>query len=1552
MRGSSRAGIVRVPGSGASTVHGGIWNLCFAAITRLRTGLSAFLHTILQACGPKKRPPPGRRWPMPLPYPEVHRGARKGTSEEIQLKLGVNLLVLVLNWLAMGERLVNVEQISLGTPLNRVQWQIIRNLTPLVKTWNAQGAVGPEDMGRAAAKVESIEEVLSSLEEAAVQQPVGISSYNSRERRVRFGWGQDGHPGEVIGQMAAEVEHVAKEVEPHRLRFVDEPTFEASRFLDYDNRQKFLRPLDFARGTEEESILPRVRIRASRESKLELLRTLDSTGRLALVPEEAVVKGFENGLFSIPKDADRDRMVLDARRPNSREQAEKRWIYSLGSTAQLNHFFLEEDEELILHCEDLREYYHCFRVSQQRIARNALKMVVTPKQVEGLQCFSEEMRQHRRLVPCLATLAMGDLNAVAFGQAAHLAVILRGSRLRLSDFIALKLRPSREKIRAGLMIDDFILLETVKKEEAQRIREGENSRGREIVEEVRRAYDEAKLPRHAGKAVEQASEAEFWGLQVDGREGVARPNLKRVIPLAHILLRIVKSGRASVGLLEVISGALCSVFQVRRRLMAMLHEVYAAQKDRRRSEVVQLSTQMKDELMMCIPLMMTAVVDFRLRPSASLIATDASSHAEAAVRTEVGEQRTRELQRYGLQKGLWNRLLSPGKALLRARGEEEVEDEELPDEQYEMHPIWQEVVTSADFRQYGPLRQSDRKEHINLKEISAALAADRRQGEKEPGTYFVHLQDSQVSLACMVKGRSSSWAINKKLRASIPHHVGNNNRAYYGFVRSKLNPADDPTRGVKLRRAEKEEAEWFSELSRGKTEKLDEFLEERGMSIAEMAELPSEDELLEAWDFDVRTAREVRADRGRKRKIKKEQTAEGGREIEKATEAAEITEDGRAEDDAGQERRERTEDVENAEAEIPEAEQKANRAEGLHPEAIEILKRIPAGQFVLREGVKSVEEALCLGPGVLDLFSGARGFAKAVVKRGAPWAVCWDLKHSTLEDVLNPQNKRILRSLLRLGAVRAMAAGPVCASFSTAITPCWRNCEYPGGIPGLNEDQQEKIRNGHEQLALVLELCSICLQMSIHFWVENPDGSWFWKQRGRLSWEKLLATGKLGDYRVDQCRHGTPWRKRTRFRTTTQLAGTKQLCCCTEPHVQLRGRCKAAGMNYTKLAESYPRSLCDFLACAVAADCKWKTKHQRVSPATMARALHCRIGEAKNPGPRINRGPRQDSLLDVQMLEPQTIRLRAQIWTHFSSWADRELGENAVTSLQRSPAIFVKCLEAYGLAQYQSGGPLHYYRQLLAHVQRENVSLKPFMSSAWSLVSRWEVAEPTRHRTPVPEPLLRAIACLGLSWGWPNFATVVMACFYGICRIGEVLKAQRRELLTPVDLMSEDQVVYLRILQPKSRRRGASVQYTTIDDPLTVRLISRVWQNLDSSSRLFSITPGSFRRRWDAILDVLGIGSEHGITPGSLRGGGAVCAHKRGAHIQDLLWKMRLQHARTLGFYLQETTAVSLLPMLSHKKREAIQCLQRLLPFFVDAPTLGRTSPNVTSAHGFSWLAT
>lgn len=105
----------------------------------------------------------------------------------------------------------------------------------------------------------------------------------------------------------------------------------------------------------------------------------------------------------------------------------------------------------------------------------------------------------------------------------------RPGEFSLEDFISLKGRPSRKGWVAGLMIDDFILLEQVDLEKQSL----EETPGRKKVERVREMYDRVGLPRHSGKAVSCALKAEFWGGEVNGETGLVTPNAKRMIPLVH-----------------------------------------------------------------------------------------------------------------------------------------------------------------------------------------------------------------------------------------------------------------------------------------------------------------------------------------------------------------------------------------------------------------------------------------------------------------------------------------------------------------------------------------------------------------------------------------------------------------------------------------------------------------------------------------------------------------------------------------------------------------------------------------------------------------------------------------------------------------------------------------------------------------------------------------------------------------------------------------------------------------------------------------------------------
>ena len=292
--------------------------------------------------------------------------------------------------------------------------------------------------------------------------------------------------------------------------------------------------------------------------------------------------------------------------------------------------------------------------------------------------------------------------------------------------------------------------------------------------------------------------------------------------------------------------------------MSILQEVYIAQRGRDRHDIVRLSPQLLDELMAAVALLAVTVVDFRLEPSGRLIASDASQHAEAAVETWVGSTFTLE----ALQKGLWNRLMSPSDAFLREQGRLDDEDG-LPDGGFDMHPMWREIVETKPFKQFGAVVKRHRRRHINLNEINAALRAEKRHGDLEPSSFYIHLQDSRVSLACLVKGRSSSTEINRLLQRSIPDHVSSNVRPYYGYVRSKLNLADDPTRAASIRSVARASSGWLDSAIEGDFGPLGHELTKWGLNIRQLGNLPDERELLPDVVVDRRTSVQKKAERGK-----------------------------------------------------------------------------------------------------------------------------------------------------------------------------------------------------------------------------------------------------------------------------------------------------------------------------------------------------------------------------------------------------------------------------------------------------------------------------------------------------------------------------------------------------------------------------------------------------------------------------------------------------------------------------------------------------------------
>ena len=467
----------------------------------------------------------------------------------------------------------------------------------------------------------------------------------------------------------------------------------------------------------------------------------------------------------------------------------------------------------------------------------------------------------------------------------------------------------------------------------------------------------------------------------------------------------------------------------------------------------------------------------------------------------------------------------------------------------------------------------------------------------------------------------------------------------------------------------------------------------------------------------------------------------------------------------------------------------------------------------------------------------------------------------------------------------------------------------------------EKVVSGNEMSIWFFGLLRPALRCGLVVWIENPAGSWMFKLP---EFQALLKEHpELLPWTLDYCRFGTRWRKRTKIFSTTALGGQRTLCRCPKdrPHLLLRGRSKVDRMNWTREAQAYPRGVCRALSFAICLRLGKLQESQRFSLAECAKCDNMRIGEAANPGPRWRRTGREGVLSDFALVEPKTELLQNKIWEGFLNWLRQKLSKGAMKSV-----LFQPMLAVVGNELYSSGGSLFTCRHLVVFAQKHLLVAKPYMSPLWDQISRWELQEPTVDRTPLPEVVFRAMMAVSLSWDWVQFGAAMGIAYYGISRPGEVIREVRKNLLLPSDLLDESRsVCYLRLIDPKSRRRGRGrLQHLCFNDEKLIAFLEKHYQGNEADSPIYSGSASAFRRRWDRILGALFIPQSANLTPGSLRGGGAVRAWRDGVDLPQLMFKMRLKQQSTLESYLQEVAADLVLPSLSQGARNRISAASSL----------------------------
>ena len=412
--------------------------------------------------------------------------------------------------------------------------------------------------------------------------------------------------------------------------------------------------------------LPAAQVPASRSEILRLAGKWDDHQALALVPCSEVDDAEACGCFSVSKDSEVDRFIVNPSVANSRSRPYSNFTKSLAPGFLLSLAHIPNNDSVIrFGADDLSEMYYTFEIPSSRAKRNCLRVRFKAHEVEHFRALATAPCSDRYYVS-LRALAMGDCMAVEFAQQSHFNVL---------RFVAYCMRPSQQVTYRSpaprsatwefLSIDDHLTAQVVSRASW---RLGQPDRDTSIFAASEVAYKSVGLVQHPRKRRRDELRGVYLGAEADGETGIVGAPRCRVIVLVVLTALIARKGVASSSLLASVLGLWVHVLMFRRPVLALLNRSFLDSRREPVDRVMPLHRDTVNELLALSMLGPALQTDLRVSYTEKLFAMDASPDGAGLVEAPLPESVVKELWRFSEQRGFYTRLANPAADCLEGLG--------------------------------------------------------------------------------------------------------------------------------------------------------------------------------------------------------------------------------------------------------------------------------------------------------------------------------------------------------------------------------------------------------------------------------------------------------------------------------------------------------------------------------------------------------------------------------------------------------------------------------------------------------------------------------------------------------------------------------------------------------------------------------------------------------------------------------------------------------------------------------------------------------------------